>query len=76
MTMPTPPDFTFNKEQQSDLRLAIKAYFLDELAMEIGDLQADLLVAFFTTHVGKQLYNLGVAESIGPLKRKLKIWFC
>jgi uncharacterized protein (DUF2164 family) len=68
--MTTEKTFKFPKEQLEELRAVIKGYFLDELEMEIGDLQADLFIEFLNEHVGKQYYNLGVTDAIAAIKDK------
>lgn len=62
--------FQFSKEQSEELRAAIKAYFFDELEIEIGDLQAELFIEFLDKEVGKKYYNLGVTETIRAIKEK------
>jgi uncharacterized protein (DUF2164 family) len=63
-------NFHFSKEQLEELRASLKAYFLDELDMEVGDLQVDLFIDFFNQNIGKQYYNLGVTETIQAIKEK------
>ncbi len=67
---PAQSDLNFTKEELQDLREAIQAYFLDELDMEIGTLQADLFIEFLQTNVGKQFYNRGVQDTIKALREK------
>lgn len=64
------PSFKFSKEKEEELRNTIKSYFLDELDMEIGDLQANLFVEFLNENVGKHYYNLGVTDSIQMVKEQ------
>jgi uncharacterized protein (DUF2164 family) len=68
--MTTPSQFHFSKEQTDELRAAIQGYFLDELDLEIGTLQADLFIAFLNEKIGKHYYNLGVTDTIAALKDK------
>lgn len=60
----------FSKEQHEDLRAALKAYFLDELDIPIGDLQADLFITFLHEKIGTRYYNLGVQDTITAIKEK------
>ena len=43
--MKTTP-YPFSKDQQAEIREALKKYFLTELEVEISDLQADLMIRF------------------------------
>ncbi len=62
--------FQFSTDQLQDLRDSVKAYFLDELEMEIGDLQVDLFIEFLNNNAGKKYYNLGVTDTIASVKDK------
>jgi uncharacterized protein (DUF2164 family) len=68
--MKTQPQFKFSKEELSAIRQTIQAYFLDELDIEIGDLQADLFIEFLNTQIGREYYNLGVRDVIAAIKDK------
>jgi uncharacterized protein (DUF2164 family) len=60
--------FHFTKDQQDELRAAIRAYFLDEMEIELSNLQTDFFIDFLNEHVGKKYYNLGVIEAIKAIK--------
>jgi uncharacterized protein (DUF2164 family) len=61
---------TLSKEKKQELRLAIQAYFLDELEIEIGDLQADFFIEFLDKQVGNLYYNAGVMDAMSVIKEK------
>lgn len=62
--------FKFSEVQLQELRAIIKAYFLDEHGMKIGDLQANLFIDFLNQKIAKDYYNLGVTDTIQALKDK------
>ncbi|WP_426035348.1 DUF2164 domain-containing protein [Brevundimonas sp. DC300-4] len=53
----------FSKEEQRDLIPRIKAFVRDELDLEIGDLQASLLMDFFANTLGHAVYNRAVYDA-------------
>lgn len=61
---------TFPAEKHQALRDELKAYFLDELDLEIGSLQTDLLIEFLTKNVGQHFYNQGVMDAQQVIKEK------
>ncbi len=68
MKKPTP--LPLPKDRRAEIRLALQAYFLDELEMELSDLQADLFLDFLATTIGNHFYNLGVTDTIAAIKDK------
>lgn len=52
------------------IRGELKAYFLDEMEQEIGDLQLDLLIDFLTKNIGVHFYNNGITDAIQAMKEK------
>ncbi|WGM30906.1 DUF2164 domain-containing protein [Brevundimonas sp. NIBR11] len=53
----------FSKEEQADLIPRIKAFVRDELDTDIGDLQASMLLDFFTEKMGHAVYNRAVYDA-------------
>ncbi len=53
----------FSKEEQRDLIPRIKAFVRDELDLEIGDLQASMLMDFFANSLGHSVYNRAVYDA-------------
>ncbi len=68
--MSTQRKFNFSKEQSDKLRASIVAYFLDELDIEIGTLQANLFIDFLNEKIGNTYYNLGVSDAMKAIKEK------
>lgn len=64
--------FQFTKEQQEELREALKEYFVTELDTDLGNLQSDMLIEFLHENVGKHYYNLGVTDTIAGIEEKAK----
>lgn len=64
------PHFKFSQQQRSDIKATLQKYFSEELEVEIGSLQADILVDFLDEHVGRHYYNLGVTDAMTVLKEK------
>lgn len=57
----------FSKEKKEKILKNIKAFFLDEMGEDIGDLKADLVLDFILAKVGKEIYNQALLDS--------KLWF-
>jgi uncharacterized protein (DUF2164 family) len=53
----------FSKEEQRDLIPRIKAFVRDELDLEIGDLQASMLMDFFAEKLGHAVYNRALYDA-------------
>lgn len=68
--MKVTPESPFVQENRQKLRDALRAYFLDELELEVGDLQLDLFTQFLDKEIGKYYYNLGIIDSIKAIKDK------
>ena len=62
--------YPFSKDQQAEIREALKKYFLTELEIEISDLQADLMIRFLDEKVGRYYYNLGVMDTMTAVKEQ------
>ncbi len=60
--------FQLPPERLEQLRADLKAYFLDEMDIEISTFQTDSLIEFLQEQVGKHFYNQGVSETIQAVK--------
>ena len=52
----------FSPESKSEIIERIKHYFESELDYEIGGLQAEFLLEFFTREIGPYFYNQGLDD--------------
>lgn len=68
--MKNDPQFQFSKEQTEEVRETLKTYFDSELEIELGNLQAVMFIDFLNQHIGKQYYNLGIADAMAAIKEK------
>ncbi|BFM49478.1 DUF2164 domain-containing protein [Marinomonas sp. THO17] len=51
-------------QQETDLIVSkSKKYFTDELDSDIGDFEAEFLLAFFSQEIGPYFYNKGLADA-------------
>jgi uncharacterized protein (DUF2164 family) len=64
-------DINFNKEQKAHIVNKLQRYFEDELDQEIGDFDAEFLLDFFSTQVGKYYYNQGLNDAQAALSAQL-----
>lgn len=64
-------EIELSKERKEKLRKEIKAFFLDEMGEDIGDLKADLVLDFVLNKVGAEIYNQALLDSKLWFKRKL-----
>lgn len=62
--------FHLTKEQKEDMKEILRHYFHDELDVELGNLEADILIDFLSEHIGKYYYNLGVVDVMAAIKEK------
>ncbi len=53
----------FTKEQKNHLVYKIKHYFQKELNEEIGQFDAEFLLAFFGNEIGPYYYNQGLQDA-------------
>jgi len=58
-------------ERKAQLVSAIKAYFEENLDRDIGDLGAELLLAFFVAELGPPVYNQAIRDAHDFLQDKL-----
>ena len=60
-----------SKERKEKMLKEIKAFFLDEMGEDIGELKADLVLDFILAKVGKEIYNQALLDSKFWFKKKL-----
>lgn len=61
----------FHDDEKATIVQSIKQYFADELNQEIGQIDAELLLDFFSEKVGGAYYNLGLRDARAVLAAKL-----
>jgi uncharacterized protein (DUF2164 family) len=54
---------TFSKAEAADLLPRLKAFLRDELDIEVGDLQASMLLDFMARDLGHAIYNRGLYDA-------------
>lgn len=57
-------DVTFTKEEKEHIVQKIKNYFIQELDDEIGQFDAEFLLAFFGKEIGPYFYNHGLRDAV------------
>ena len=57
------PDFKLSKEARDRMVGLIKAYFLEEREIDLGDLAASLVLDFFAETLAPEFYNQGVYDA-------------
>ncbi|MBN2739100.1 MAG: DUF2164 domain-containing protein [Spirochaetales bacterium] len=62
----------FDQEQKKRIIHLLQEYFYTEWDLDIGDLKAELLIDFFTEKLGREFYNLGVANCRGFFQKKME----
>jgi uncharacterized protein (DUF2164 family) len=60
-----------SKEQKTSAKSKIRGYLADNFDVEIGNLQAEMLLDYFVEHVGIYCYNQAVADSMGFLTERV-----
>lgn len=64
-----------SKEQEEKAIEFLKAYFEENLDVEIGDLKGKLFLDELGKYVGVYYYNLGLQDSIGLMSEKIEdLW--
>jgi uncharacterized protein (DUF2164 family) len=61
----------FSKEERGEIVARIQRYFDDEMSEPIGDLPAEMLLAFFTETIGPFYYNQGLADAQAVFAKSL-----
>jgi len=63
---------TFTEDEKSILVEKIKHYFENELSQEIGQFDAEFLLAFFSDEIGGYHYNKGLRDAQDIFKEKVE----
>jgi len=63
-------DLKLDKDARTRLALEIKRYLEGELDIDIGNMDAELLVDFLTPTLGARFYNLGLKDAQALFARK------
>lgn len=58
-------------ERKSQMVTAIQAYFTEHLDHELGELGAELLLAFFVRELGPPVYNQAIRDAHDFIQEKL-----
>ncbi|MGQ2991977.1 MAG: DUF2164 domain-containing protein [Brevundimonas sp.] len=53
----------FSKAEMRDMVRRLQGYFTDELEMDLGDLPAEMLIAFIARDLGPAFYNRGLYDA-------------
>ncbi len=56
-------DLKLEKQQKADMVLALRSYLADELDVEIGALQVEILVDHLAEVIGPVFYNKGLRDA-------------
>jgi len=57
------PPITIPDDVRKQAIASIRQYFADELAQEIGDLKATLVLDYFLVELGPAVYNKAIADA-------------
>mgnify|MGYP000282656853 FL=1 len=63
-------DLKLDKDARTRLALEIKHYLEGELDIDIGNMDAEILVDFLTPTLGARFYNLGLKDAQALFARK------
>ena len=53
----------FSENRKKELVSDIKNFFSEELDQDIGDLKAEMVLAFMLKKIGAKIYNQGIADA-------------
>ena len=62
----------FGKEEKAQMVQKVKMYFREELQQDIGGLDAEFLIDFFSEEMGAYYYNNGVYDAAALLTEKVE----
>lgn len=65
------PKIELSKEKKEKMLKEIKAFFLDEMDEDIGDLKAEMALDFMSDKIGSEIYNQALLDSKLWFKKKL-----
>lgn len=61
---------TFSREETADIAGKLRAYFRDELEMDLAALPAEMLLDFLGREIGPFFYNRGLYDAQAVLAKK------
>lgn len=64
--------FTLSKEERADAIEKLTEYLDQNLDIELGNLQGELLLDFLSEKIGIYYYNQGVSDSIKMMNEKVE----
>ncbi|MES5099659.1 DUF2164 family protein [Agrobacterium sp. BA1120] len=65
-------DLKLEKQQKADMVLALRSYLADELDVEIGALQVEILVDHLAEVIGPVFYNKGLRDAHEAVLQRLE----
>ena len=60
----------FSREETAAIKARLRAYFRDELDVELRDLPAEMLIDFLAREIGPFFYNRALYDAQAVLKKK------
>jgi uncharacterized protein (DUF2164 family) len=60
----------FSSEEKAQIVHKVKAYFVEEFGEEIGQFDAEFLLAFFSSEIGPYYYNRGLQDAAKVIERQ------
>jgi uncharacterized protein (DUF2164 family) len=64
-------ELDLSKEETADIQASLKRYMAEEFDIDMGDLQANLLLRFVLTEIGPFVYNRAIADAERLLAEKV-----
>lgn len=62
----------FTEEETAVMVSKLQTYFLDELSQEMGQFEAEFLLAFFAKGIGAHYYNRGLQDARAIFESKIE----
>ena len=62
----------FSSEEKEELSSSLQSYFEEEVGYELGRFEAEHLVEFISTTIGKRFYNRGVLDAQALLEKRME----
>ena len=64
-------EIKLDKDKMRLVTEKVQCYFRDELDQPIGDLKAEMLIAFFIKELGPKIYNQAIEDANAFIQEKL-----
>lgn len=64
-------ELDLSKEETAAIQASLKRYMAEEFDLDMGDLQANLLLRFVLTEIGPFVYNRAIADAEHLLAEKV-----